>query len=126
MRPYPYETVRKMSEDALSRLPAELQAGRSAPLTNYLAAMSRFRRHSWSNVLLIAAQRPEATRVAGIHAWNDLGRSVKQGERGIMIFAPVALKQEPSRRLALPRDNPFRLAGARAAYVYDVAQTEGR
>jgi RNA polymerase sigma factor (sigma-70 family) len=121
-----YETVRKIAEDALSRLSAELQAGRSAVLANYLAAMSRFRRHSWSNVLLIAAQRPEATRVAGIHAWNDLGRSVKQGEKAIMIFGPVAVKQEPTRRLALPRNDPFRLAGVRGAYVYDVAQTEGK
>jgi RNA polymerase sigma factor (sigma-70 family) len=126
MRPNPYETVRKIAEDSLSRLSAELQAGRSAALTNYLSGMSRFRRHSWSNVLLITAQRPEAPRVAGIHAWNDLGRSVKQGEKGVMIFAPVAVKQELSRRLALPKDDPFRLAGVRAAYVYDVAQTEGR
>src|SRR5690348_16166040 len=99
MRPN-YETVRKIAEDALSRLSADLRAGRSAGLTNYLAAMSRFRRHSWSNVLLITAQRPEAARVAGIHAWNDIGRSAKQGEKGIMIFAPVGVIQEPSRRPA--------------------------
>ena len=87
--------------------------------------MSRFRRYSWGNVLLIASQRPTATHVSGYHMWNQLGRSVKKGEKGIMIFAPMVVKQEP-----VPgRDDakePFRLAGFRTAYVFDVAQTEGR
>jgi hypothetical protein len=36
-----------------------------------------------------ALQKPGATRVAGIYAWNQLGRRVKRGERGIMILAPM-------------------------------------
>jgi hypothetical protein len=32
---------------------------------------------------LIASQRPTATRVAGIRSWNELGRRVKRGEKGI-------------------------------------------
>jgi RNA polymerase sigma factor (sigma-70 family) len=121
----PNETARKTVEGALSRLAAELAAGRSEALTNYLAVMSRFRRQSWSNALLIATQRPNATRVAGFHTWNDLGRAVKKGEKGIMIFAPIAENQETTRQASLSND-PFRPPGARAAYVFDVSQTEGK
>ena len=121
----PTETARKTAEQALSRLAAELEAGRSEALTNHLAAMSRFRRYSWQNVLLISAQRPNVTNVAGIHAWNDLGRRVKKGEKGIVIFAPGAAKQESTRSQAPPND-PFRLVGVRATYVFDVSQTEGK
>jgi hypothetical protein len=44
--------------------------------------MSRFHNYSFGNVLEIARQRPDATRVAGLYAWNQLGRKVKKGEKG--------------------------------------------
>src|SRR5260370_23981289 len=112
----PNETARRTAERSLSSLAAELETGRSEALTPYLAIMSRFRRQSWTNVLLIAAQRPDAARVAGFHAWNALGRAVKKGEEGILIFTPVAGKQE----------YPFRPHGARTTYAFDVSQTEGK
>jgi len=59
------DKVRKMAEEALNRLSAELQAGQSDALRNYLAAMGRFHRYSWGNVLLINSQRPDA------HKWPD-------------------------------------------------------
>jgi antirestriction protein ArdC len=127
MEPNSSDKVRKVAEEALNRLSAELEAGRSEGLKNYLAAMGQFRRYSWNNVLLIASQRPTATHVAGYHAWNQLGRSVNKGEKGIMILAPMVAKvrQEP-----LPAQTeikePFRLSGFRTAYVFDVAQTTGR
>src|SRR5580693_1228463 len=95
MEPSSNDKARKVSEEALKQLSAELEAGRSDGLKNYLAAMSRFRRYSWGNVLLISSQRPAATHVAGYHMWNQLGRSVKKGEKGIMIFAPMVVKREP-------------------------------
>jgi RNA polymerase sigma-70 factor (ECF subfamily) len=51
--------------------------------------------------------------VAGHHAWHDLGRAVRDGQKGILIFAA------PDRDL-------FRKTGARMTYVFDVSQTEGR
>ena len=51
--------------------------------------MSRFHNYSFGNVLEIARQRPTATRVAGLYAWNQLGRKVKKGEKGIRILAPI-------------------------------------
>src|SRR6202035_960453 len=49
--------------EALDRLAAELEAGKSETLRNYLTAMGRFHRYSWGNVLLISSQRPDATHV---------------------------------------------------------------
>src|SRR5262245_57574001 len=88
------DKVRKMAEEALNRLSADLEAGKSETLKNYLAAAGRFHRYSWGNVLLINSQRPDATRVAGFHTWHDFGRWVKKGEKGIMIFAPVVVKNK--------------------------------
>src|ERR1043166_2942793 len=47
------DKARKIAEEALNRLSAELEAGRSQALKNYLAAMGRFHRYSWNNVILI-------------------------------------------------------------------------
>ncbi len=72
------------------------------------------------NLLLIATQRPTATRVPGFYAWQQLGRFVKMGEHGLMILAPVPYKaaEESS------DDGPVRV-GFRVVCVFHVAQTEG-
>jgi len=57
-------------------------------LTSYLKVIGRFHRYSLHNVLLIAMQKP-ASHVAGFRTWNELGRFVKKGEKGIMILAPT-------------------------------------
>ncbi len=72
----------------LQSLVRQLEAGHSEALTAFLNAMGAFRRYSFGNVLMIARQKPEVT-VAGIVAWNQLGRRVKRGERGIAILAPM-------------------------------------
>jgi len=119
----------KASIDALVQA---LEAGHSEALSAYLTAMSQFHNYSFQNILLIASQRPTATRVAGIRTWNGLGRRVRRGEKGIMIFAPMI----GYRRKASDADQPEqgdaktgkpepRLTGFRAVYVFDVAQTEG-
>ena len=71
-------------------------------------------------------------RVAGIRAWNELGRRVKRGEKGIMIFAPLigykrnAIEADQNQQTDARTDKPEpRLVGFRAVYVFDVGQTEG-
>jgi N-terminal domain of anti-restriction factor ArdC len=51
----------------------------------YLNARARFRSYSARNVLLILAQHPSATRVAGFRAWLDLGWCVTKGSTAIRI-----------------------------------------
>jgi hypothetical protein len=60
-----------------------------------LTVAARFHSYSPNNVLLIAAQQPDATRVAGYRAWAQLGRQVRKGESGIAILAPVLRRREP-------------------------------
>lgn len=122
------DRVRTIAEDALKHLAGELEAGRSDTLQRYLDMMARFHRYSWSNVLLIQSQRPDATHVAGFHRWHELGRSVRKGEKGIMILAPVVVKEKDTVPGLEPirSDQVLRLAGFRTTHVFDVSQTEGR
>ncbi len=106
----------------------QLEAGKSDALTNYLTAMSRFHNYSFGNVLEIARQMPEATRVAGFWAWKQLGRSVKSGAKGIRILAPIVgikRKKEADAEKDITTQNTRVLVGFRNAYVFDVSQTEG-
>jgi hypothetical protein len=62
----------------------QLEAGHSEGLTAYLTAMGRFHNYSFGNILEIARQKPDATRVAGMYAWNQLGRIVIKGRRATL------------------------------------------
>ena len=73
-------------------------------------------------------QKPDATRVAGLYAWNQLGRKVKKGEHGIRILAPmigVRRKKDEEAEKDIRTQNQAVLVRFRAAYVFDVSQTEG-
>jgi hypothetical protein len=107
----------------------QLEQGHSEGLTAYLTAMGRFHNYSFGNILEIARQRPNATRVAGLYAWNQLGRKVRKGERGIRILAPVIgvrRKKDAEAEKDIRTQNQAVLVGFRSAYVFDVSQTEGK
>jgi antirestriction protein ArdC len=107
----------------------QLEQGYSEGLTAYLTAMGRFHNYSFGNILEIARQKPNATRVAGLHAWNQLGRKVKKGERGIRILAPVIgvhRKKDAEAEKGNRDQNQTILFGFRSAYVFDISQTEGK
>lgn len=74
--------------------------------------------YSLTNLLLIYSQRPDASLVAGFRKWQDNGRQVRKGEKGIAILAPLIGKdkEDPDKKV---------LYGFRTAYVFDVAQTDG-
>ena len=87
------EQIKEITDRATEQLVAALNAGRSEALTSYLKAIGRFHRYSLHNVLLIASQKPEASYVAGFRTWNQLGRFVKKGEKGILILAPIVRRK---------------------------------
>ena len=100
----------------------QLEQGHSEALTAYLNAMSRFHNYSFGNILEIARQKPDATRVAGLYAWNQLGRKVKKGEQGIRILAPiigVRRKKDEEAEKDIRTQNKAVLVGFRAAYVFE-------
>jgi hypothetical protein len=122
------QTAKEIIAANVKALIEQLEAGHSEALTAYLNAMSRFHNYSFGNILEIARQKPDATRVAGLYAWNQLGRKVKKGEKGIRILAPIVgvrRKKEEEAEKDVTRQNKAVLVGFRAAYVFDVSQTEG-
>ena len=90
----------------------------------YLRFVSAFRRYSFNNVLLIAAQYPHATHVAGYRKWQELGRQVRKGERAIKIVGystKKITKTDP--------DTGDEIEGRVPRYpvlsVFDISQTDG-
>jgi hypothetical protein len=112
------EQAKQIASNAIEQLRQALEAGHSERLKEYLAAMARFRRYSWGNVMLIASQKPNATHVAGFHAWHKLGRFVKKGEKGIFILAPIVRKKAESNGETEPDESSVTV-GFRAAYVFE-------
>jgi N-terminal domain of anti-restriction factor ArdC len=122
------QTAKEVIAANVQALIEQLEQGHSEALTAYLTAMGRFHNYSFGNILEIARQKPDATRVAGLYAWNQLGRKVKKGEHGIRILAPVIgvrRKKDEEAEKDLRTQNQAVLVGFRSAYVFDVGQTEG-
>lgn len=109
----------------VEQLAAELREGQTQGFVGFLEKMGRFHRYSARNVMLILMQRPEATLVAGVKRWNELGRRVKKGERGIAILAPTLKKVEVVDEATGEVREERKLAGFHTTYVFDVSQTEG-
>ncbi|RKS80627.1 DNA primase catalytic core [Motilibacter peucedani] len=113
----------------------------------WLDTAAKFPTYSFNNQLLIAAQKPDATAVAGYRAWQALGRQVTKGEKGLAILAPVVRRSRdgetgeqptPADRDASAASTPSvdssgsdaerrtgQIVGFRPTYVWDVSQTTG-
>lgn len=127
-QPQQRQTAKDIIAANVKSLIEQLEAGHSDALTAYLDAMSRFHNYSFGNILEIARQRPTATHVAGLYAWNQLGRKVKKGEKGIRILAPIVgikRKKDEEANKDITKQNTHVLVGFRNAYVFDAEQTEG-
>jgi hypothetical protein len=81
-------------------------------------------RYSFSNQLLIALQRPDASYVAGFRAFLALNRCVRKGERAIRILAPMSVRARPTDSVEPQADEQPRRTVFRAVAVFDVAQTD--
>ena len=83
------EHLKQLIDDAIERLAQQLREGHTREYLELLTFWSRFHRYSHGNVLLILAQRPDATQVAGYRTWQRQGRQVKQGSKAISIWCPI-------------------------------------
>ena len=132
--------------DQLKEITERLEQGvkdifTSEMYTKYLLTMSKFHNYSFNNTLLIAMQRPDATLVAGYHAWkNKFNRYVKKGEKGIQIIAPAPVKEREERE-KIDKDTGLTVLNEsgeteievverviprfRVTTVFDYAQTDG-
>lgn len=87
----------------------------------FLDYQSRFHSYSFGNVLLIAAQYPTASQVAGYRAWQRMNRFVRKGEKAIFILAPMVYK----RTEAEAADDERVIRGWKYVPVFDISQTDG-
>ena len=55
---------------------------------DYLDVQARFDRYSVSNAILVAAQKPDATKLADFDTWKSSGLYVKRGAEAITILEP--------------------------------------
>jgi antirestriction protein ArdC len=92
--------------------------------------MGRSHEYSLGNALLIAVQRPDARRVAGYRTWQSLGRQVRQGEKGILIVAPIVKRgsrvKGGNESVESGETEEEKVVAFRGAHVFDISQTEGR
>jgi antirestriction protein ArdC len=112
--PQPQSDILQRFEEAVGAI----QDGES--FRRWLDISSRFHHYSLGNQLLIAMQRPDATYVAGFHAWLKLGRHVNKGEKGIAIMVPHVRKMEQDDGTEERRVTSFG-----TGHVFDLSQTDG-
>jgi antirestriction protein ArdC len=95
----------------------------SEDFRRFLDVQAKFHRYSWHNSMLIATQRPGATRVAGFQKWKELGRHVCRGEHGIRILAPCPFKKT----VTDDDGTEHKLDGIyfKVVCVFDIGQTDG-
>lgn len=113
------QEIEKQLRERLAQLAQALYRGQTEAFLAWLDKLGKFRRYSLLNQLSILAHCRHATLVAGLRRWNQLGRRVKRGEKGIPILAPV-LKTVEEDGLQVRK-----LVCFRRAHVFDVSQTEG-
>lgn len=76
----------------------------------YLEFASSFHSYSLNNTLLILAQRPTATQVAGFNQWLEKGRQVRKGEKAIKVYGYSTRKitdEDPDTGEKVERKVPF-------------------
>ena len=112
------EQAKQLADNALNLLAEALEKGQSETLKRYLTAMGRFYSYSFGNCMLIAVQKPDATHVAGFHAWLKFQRHVRKGEQGIVILAPMIGKKK-TESAEIAKDQQSCVFGFRAAHVFD-------
>jgi hypothetical protein len=131
------EDAMKIAEEKLQELAQALEQGRSQVLEDYLAAVARFHKYSFRNLMLITSQCPAAVHVAGFHKWRSMDRTVKKGETGIAILAPIIRRASRDGRSVAKTerrengqdshtDDSSDPMGYRVVYVFDISQTEGK
>ena len=94
----------------------------------FLAMQARFHKYSLGNQILIAFSRPDATKVAGFRVWQQLGRQVMKGEKGIAILAPCFPRKKRDADEATEDEEPDKRRDPiyfRVVHVFDISQTEG-
>ena len=98
----------------------------SESFKTWLDYVARFHRYSFANSMLIMLQHPGATRVAGYRKWQEMGRNVRKGEKGIGILAPMAIHAETENATTGETERVQTGIRFKPVHVFDVSQTDGK
>lgn len=74
---------------------------------DYLSFGSRFHKHSFDNMLLVYGQNPNVSMLATTKQWNDAGRYVNRGAKGMAVCV-------------------YEKSKITLSYLFDISQTNGR
>ncbi|MFF8387891.1 ArdC-like ssDNA-binding domain-containing protein [Streptomyces kanasensis] len=90
------------------------------------ATIANLGRYSANNMLLILAQCPHATQVRGFREWKEHGRSVRKGEKGLRIFAPMTVKKKDENGAPVLDENGQEKKRTifKTVAVFDISQTD--
>lgn len=97
----------------------------SGKYTEFLKFMKKFHHYSFNNRLLIFAQNPDATKVAGYCTWKELGRGVKSNPKKIFILKliPCKIKKEQQNEPLENEDETITFMKYGWTIVYDISDT---
>ena len=88
---------------------------------DYMDTASRLYRYSFSDQLLIHAQRPDATACASLELWNEkMLRWVNRGARGIALFDETW--QNTKLRYVFDISDTHMVAGGRSPYLWQIQE----
>ena len=135
------EQLKALTEKIEEGIQTLFQSGDLEKYQAYLRTVSRFHRYSVNNQMLIFAQCPHATLVAGYQKWqNQFSRHVLRGEKGITIIAPTPYKIKVEQKKLDPdtkqplldadgktitEEKEVQIPMFRPVKVFDVSQTDG-
>lgn len=92
---------------------------------DFLKFCKTFHNYSFNNKMLIYLQNNQATKVAGFKTWQKFGKSIRKGEQGIKIFAPIKIASKNSDE-QIEEDNDIKsILIFRPTYVFDISQIDG-
>lgn len=132
------EEIEKISQRLEKGIDEYLKSDRYKEI---LDTFSKFHQYSYGNSILIMLQKPTATQVASYTSWRrDFNRTVRRGEKGIAILAPIPVKiKSENQKLDPVTGNPiykpdgtpetevkeFKVnRGFKVEHTFDVSQTE--
>ena len=136
------EQIKALTEKIEEGIQNLFQSGDLEKYQAYLRTVSRFHRYSVNNQMLIFAQCPQASLVAGYQKWqNQFSRHVLRGEKGITIIAPTPYKIKVEQEKLDPdtkqplldadgktitEEKEVQIPMFRPVKVFDVSQTDGK
>lgn len=97
---------------------------------NFLSCMALFHNYSLNNTILIAMQKPDATRCASYQTWQAAGRQVEKGQVGQRVIVPTPKKIFVDQKTTDPETGETRTEKVekkvmyyKMGTVFDISQT---